>query len=397
MSYVVHVFSAAPQDSPQQAQVLVDSASMTPAADADAVLARLCAFIDALSARYPDLSDRDPDGENDRNAWPEGLPQASAAAAARGVLSIGLKAHLAGTGLMTAIAHAAADQGLQVLDPQDGALYRADRQRIDLLGRATPLPALPSLRKPAAKRPEPLRAAWVGERLVTLLQAELEPAGFGRDPNVERPRAFDVTFSRRHGDVVQTVRMICAELERKVPTDIWIGLSCAAVRAHWLEVFRPRLRGGPEEWPAHEKDFVYGHHDELDHLGIDRRLLPDNWLKNEKAVLSFEPKLRQWLAQVRERMLEPTDGVTPLAHVVLDQPGLGQGRGRGGRGHIASLASQLVLAGLARPQQLDVWIAQARADFNRYQWRDVLRDEQGALLEQLIARVRAIAAEGPFG
>lgn len=83
-------------------------------------------FAELVGKIYPNYEDED--GYNDNNIWPEGLPNGVTNDV---VLTVGLKSILIDGQLMSNIAHAAVDAGLQMFDPQSGMLWRSDRRVID--------------------------------------------------------------------------------------------------------------------------------------------------------------------------------------------------------------------------------------------------------------------------
>lgn len=97
--------------------------------------AKFARFADIVGETYPDLSDHDPDGDNDDNIWVEGLD----GAASNGDLKrLALKEHLADQALVLIVARAVVAAGLQLYDPNGQLLYRGDRKAVDAAGREHP-------------------------------------------------------------------------------------------------------------------------------------------------------------------------------------------------------------------------------------------------------------------
>jgi hypothetical protein len=97
---------------------------------------RFEAFVKAITAVYPDLSDEDDDGDDDRNVWGSGI---SAGSIGKAVLVISPKTQLVELELMMKLAEVAAESGLHVLDPQNALLFRDDRHVVNARGVATQL------------------------------------------------------------------------------------------------------------------------------------------------------------------------------------------------------------------------------------------------------------------
>ncbi len=81
-------------------------------------------FVQDITATYPDLTDEDEDGDNSENVWLDGL---NGGITHSQVYIIGLKTDLVDSYLLLRIANAAAKNGLQILDGQNGMFYRDDR------------------------------------------------------------------------------------------------------------------------------------------------------------------------------------------------------------------------------------------------------------------------------
>jgi len=93
-------------------------------------------FVQDITATYPDLTDEDEDGDNDENVWLDGL---NGGITNSHVYVIGLKTVLVDSYLLSFIANAAAKNGLQIFDGQNGMFYRDDRTIVHQNGFVEPL------------------------------------------------------------------------------------------------------------------------------------------------------------------------------------------------------------------------------------------------------------------
>jgi hypothetical protein len=96
---------------------------------------KLSRFVDDITGTYPDLSDDDLDGDDERNIWEESIADKEMPGR---VFEIAIKEDLIDETVVAAIAHAALTSGLQLFDGEGMVLYRADHTVVDLKGRAQP-------------------------------------------------------------------------------------------------------------------------------------------------------------------------------------------------------------------------------------------------------------------
>jgi hypothetical protein len=128
MAFILHLI-----DSPEVTTVKAAEIFLVGAKDESSVPnPKFAAFVESITAAYPDLSEADEDGDDDENVWEEGLP-ADRMTGRR--FAIALKEELTDPDLVKAMAKAAAGAGVQLFDAEGMVLYRADRMVVDMSGR----------------------------------------------------------------------------------------------------------------------------------------------------------------------------------------------------------------------------------------------------------------------
>jgi hypothetical protein len=132
MSFILQLFHAPKVKTLGEAEAFVRSPRNGTFEDHE----RFESFVKAITAVYPDLSDEDEDGDDDRNVWGSGI---SAGTIGKAVLVISLKTELVELELMMKLADVAAKSGLHVLDPQNALLFRDDHHVVNARGVATQL------------------------------------------------------------------------------------------------------------------------------------------------------------------------------------------------------------------------------------------------------------------
>lgn len=96
---------------------------------------KLSRFVDDITGTYPDLSDDDPDGDDERNVWEESIADKETSGR---VFEIAIKEDSIDEAVVAAIAHAALSSGLQLFDARGMVLYRADHMIVDVKGKPQP-------------------------------------------------------------------------------------------------------------------------------------------------------------------------------------------------------------------------------------------------------------------
>lgn len=91
------------------------------------------AFVNDITKIYPDLSEDDLDGDDEHNVWEEGIADRTMTGR---VIAIALKEDVTDEQLVTAIANAAVNSGLQLFDSEGLVLYREDGTVVDRRGKA---------------------------------------------------------------------------------------------------------------------------------------------------------------------------------------------------------------------------------------------------------------------
>lgn len=153
MSFVLHSFHA-----PQVDSVAAATDYVYELCDGDPPLAdRFRKFVELVTKVYPDLSEDDEAGDDERNLRPEGL---QGDWGDEPVVNVGIKTDAVEEGVLSIVASKAIEAGLQMLDPRNAMLYRADHRVVRHDGRTTPFrmltPFAAQLRKPANDGLEPL-------------------------------------------------------------------------------------------------------------------------------------------------------------------------------------------------------------------------------------------------
>lgn len=262
MAFILQLFDAPSATTVAGAVAHVDS-------DAPAVArAKIDAFVAGVATCFPDLSDEDEDGDDDVNAWPEGLDPGTPDAP---VVNLALKLRFVEPGVLSIIAEHAVRAGLQVLDPQNAMLYRADRVVVDAHGRGTPFRGLTAFAMQAmrraeaalAKRPRPPGAApapppltvdGVRARVVQRLLDGLAAEGFEH----RATERLDLV-TRLHGEVRQTLVLDAGAANEAVVVRAVAWLSWAPLATLWAPllppVFTAWLEGGDRELAGCRYDF----------------------------------------------------------------------------------------------------------------------------------------------
>jgi len=184
MSFVLQFFDAPQADSVEKAVEHMDrSGDHDPAA-----VAKFERFVQLVTLLYPDLSEEDEDGDDDRNIWSEGL---SGHERARPFFNVALKTHFVEEGILSIVASKAIMAGLQMLDPQNGMLYRADHVVVDQWGKQSPFRMLTPF---AAKAMKPLRGGLNAPQVRQHIGAQLHEAFL-------KPHGFALTCTDSHAVV----------------------------------------------------------------------------------------------------------------------------------------------------------------------------------------------------
>lgn len=216
MSFILQVFHA-----PQARTIEEADTAMGALGDASfGDRARFTRFIEALTAIYPNSDDEDA-------AFPEGL---TADHLDDAVYVFAVNLDRLDENLMAHVATCASAEGLHVLDPQNGLLYRSDRQVVDVRGRSWLLPApRPASAPPARKKlPDDMTEKSVLDRLQAELCRRLAREGFERDPRWGDAR-------RTRGPVQQSIDLGVMLGYDEVTLHGSLGLRCRPITRVWLK------------------------------------------------------------------------------------------------------------------------------------------------------------------
>lgn len=116
MAFILHLLDAEHVQDAEQARNFIDQQHPL----APAVNPKFRAFVDDISSTYPDLSEDDLDGDDERNLWEEGL---DSEASYGQVKELVVKSDLADEAMLDALVQAAARNGLKLYDSEGMVLY----------------------------------------------------------------------------------------------------------------------------------------------------------------------------------------------------------------------------------------------------------------------------------
>jgi hypothetical protein len=131
MAFILHVIDAPEIASVQAAESFISDQDGEPS-EPNAKFSR---FVDDITGTYPDLTEDDLDGDDERNVWEEGIADKETSGR---VFELAVKEDLIDETVVAAIAHAALTSGLQLFDGEGMVLYRADHMIVDLKGKTRP-------------------------------------------------------------------------------------------------------------------------------------------------------------------------------------------------------------------------------------------------------------------
>lgn len=367
MSFVLQLFHAPQLESVDAAVAYIERGGNGDQAPAE----RFARFVAAITQVYPDRSGEDEDGDDESNIWPEGVVAVVPTAA---FVNIAVKTDAVDLKTLATIADKARAAGLQMLDPQNAMLYRADGT---VVGQARPVPAKPQEHE--------RRMPGLRERLARALNERLGPAGFAL---VDHDNY--VLLSRQHGDIRQ-IASIGLYGRGPVEVDPSLWLAAPALSSIWVKALPPyfsswkqrrdRLSGGVAP------DFEYGLADLAAAATEDEAAqLQQQVLDSVDDEARFERFLCAFATDKLLPVLEPIRDLDTLATVALTDDAIdvaSRGRMRPGE-----QLAMLVLAHLARPALFERLAAGLMQNPNRnHEWRD-FHDDEGRFLGQLIAHLR---------
>ena len=332
MSFVLQLFDA-PEVRTVGAAIAAVDANAPPLSKA-----KIDAFIAGVTTCFPDLSEEDEDGDDEINVWPEGLELGTPESP---VVNLGVKLHFVEPGVLSIIAEHALRAGLQVFDPQNAMLYRADRVVIDADGRTQPFRGLTAFAMQAirageaalAKRPRPsgaesapaLTVGGVRSRVVERLMANLAMRGFEH----RRTERIDL-ITRQHGEVRQTLMLDSGPANEHVVVRARIWLTWPPLARLWAPllppVFTAWLERGDQELAGCRFDFS------LHPLSIGpepAKPLYDlfmGYLDGAGKVDRYADGVANWMSGIALHVLDAANGLAGLADLMLAEPLLKRAR-----------------------------------------------------------------------
>jgi hypothetical protein len=195
-------------------------------------------FVRSVSEYFPDLSN-DEDAA-DKNLWPEGLDDSPCYDV---VINLLINLDMLDPGVMSVIARAAYDSGLQILDEQNGLLYGPTPGVIGIRQKKQrPLPDITDYaRSVMTENVRGLRLKNTQQRIADALASV--------DPTFARAEADRYSvLSRPHGELRQhlAVNSMGSTDRKSIRIYIQLGFTCDALRDVWLPLlpasFADRLK-----------------------------------------------------------------------------------------------------------------------------------------------------------
>lgn len=383
MSFVLHIFHAPHVDSVESATKYVYESC-----DNDPPLKeRFRKFVELVTMVYPDLSEEDEDGDDERNLWPEGL---NAEWGDEPVVNVGIKTDAVEEGVLSIVASKAIQAGLQMLDPQNAMLYRADHFVVHHDGRTTPFrmltPFAASLMTPVR---QPLEAGAVRDEIGTKLRDHLAPRhGF----DLTRTDTFAVVH-RLRGEMRQAIGIEARVIGGNVKVVLELWVSAPKIAEVWTAALPPVFA----EWRARDDaarggfafDFIYGLSDLVasataHEIARSRNVSP----ASRQALDDFIAWLCAFVEEKLVPVIDPIDDLDALAGLALTRDALDIV----GTGYVR-LPEQLataVLARLARPALFEQVARGLAGNPNKARYWGELNDPEGKFLDALLKHLRTL-------
>lgn len=342
MSFILQVFHAPQARTIEEADAAMDALGDASFGDR----ARFTRFIEALTAIYPNSDDEDA-------AFPEGL---TADHLDDAVYVFAVNLDRLDENLMAHVAACAGAQSLHVLDPQNGLLYRSDRQVVDMQGRARPLPTPRAVAPPAPRRrlPADMTEKNVLERVQSELCRRLAHEGFERDPRWGDPR-------RMRGPVQQSIDIAVLDGYEDVSLRASLGLRCRPVTRVWLEglggegaTFVNQLAERGWQFPdfrLFSSQLRIPPSQAAQELGMAKVASESDW----NGVMAWLDRWIAWLQTEGLDDLSRMDRPAGIAHYVLNEAQL-QMMFRRNDLHPSELFHRYVLVGAYAGARKDEWI-----------------------------------------
>jgi len=322
--------------------------------------------------------------------WSEGLPLGPVTTSP---LNLGVELDVLDDKVLSTLGHVAADAGLQMLEPQGGALYRLDRQVIFDDGSAEAFFERAPQAAPRAKAAEGFDPTKVGYSLDVIcgaLMEKLAPLGFEVMPHPlwEHTRWVQRTF----GPTVQAFSVqLQAEQDRQI-VHFSVQWRLPAVREAWLE--RLDEIGGPalrdRIYPPFMPEYELG----LGNFGGPRDpQLADNTLRSEGDLQAYAEALAAWCAGQGMHFQNWFKGMADVGNRMLSVDHLNGVLKAGEAGvhgsfYLHQQMALLVLALTCKTPVRAVWIETLRHRqqvTQHVQWKHVTGGDGNALFEDILA------------
>lgn len=344
MSYVLHLWADIPAASVAAADQLVGELGRLAAPENP----RFLAFARALTAMYPDFDELEARGDDpESSVWTDSPfdGRSQHAAYAFGVVSDHVSEEL-----LMSIAHAAADQGLWLFDPQAGRLYRPNRSVLDAAGWRhwlIPRPTAPAMPRPADIAHRVLQALMAAAPGWQWHQEGSSPAGW--------------CLWRRNGEI--TLWLACDVNSGPVSTvDFRLGFAADSIQMS-LDRLLPALGAWRRQQQVEQgrqfndafallADVFRG--PDLDALGLTPRVL----LYDEAALSAWIARFATWFGGFPQGVCA---GMADLSAVSRWFGAAGRREAFAERiWGFATLPGMLVATHRANSSERDAWIALAR-------------------------------------
>ncbi|MES2582522.1 MAG: hypothetical protein V4627_07380 [Pseudomonadota bacterium] len=349
-------------------------------------------FLREVQCYYPLAANAN--GVDQALIWTEGLPVGPVDSSP---LNLGVDLNAIDATVISTLGHVAADAGLQLLEPQGGALYRLDRQVVyddgntepfaDRAPRAEPGPA------PTAGAFDPTRTPYSLDVLCGALMEKLAPLGFEVKPHPlwEHTRLVQ----RSYGPTVQAFSLqLQPEHDRQV-VHFSVRWWLPTVSEAWLqrldEIGGPQLRDRirPAFMPEHERMFIHFH-------GKRDPRLAQNALRSEEDLQAYAQALAAWCAETGMYFQNAPKDMAALGRHMLSVDQLSTVLKDGEDGvhgsfYLPEQMALLVLALTCKTPLHDVWLATLRHRqrvTQHVQWKHVTGDDGNAMFERILESLR---------
>lgn len=319
-------------------------------------------FAKLVSKLYPECEDDE--GDNDDNIWSEGLPDGIGTEA---VLTIAVKTDLVESQIMSNIAHAAVDAGLQILDPQNAMLWRSDRLIVYQNQQTEAF--LPQKLPKRSKRKRVPKLTKEGTRdylLENFVKAFVQDGW--QTVSDERNVYFKRSAWRQLGDIKQTLTFN-TNIDGQA-CDIGMDFKFTAEQIRialdellpdtGLDIIRRNI--GSQYYDIHLPIEYLFPLAELKPLGIkDIRL---GWVSvsSQQELEQWAAHFQQWYQQFLSKILSQTQDISSLCHLLDTE--LHRNYSQGRLTNAEPWLPRLILYHLANSPKLENWLALSRERFN---------------------------------